>query len=134
MPPPSEAVYEREAEELLEDVEVFVDDEPEQRVEPIGFEVAFGMEPGSEEPLSDDRPLDARPRREGACCACAGRIDRIDRLERGARVPGRRLQDRAVLRQDDYEGMFVQGTRLQPMVYGLAAEQLLAAQATRTPA
>jgi hypothetical protein len=54
-----------------------------------------------------------------------GRIDRIDRLEQGR---GYQVVDYKTGRYSDreYEGLFVHGTRLQPMVYGLAAEQLLA--------
>jgi ATP-dependent helicase/nuclease subunit B len=125
MPPPSDTVFARESEEFLEDVELFVREEASNTtVEPVGFEVEFGPGASPGEPLNDDRPLDLTlaPTR---VLQVRGRIDRIDRLADGTTY---QIVDYKTGRyfKKDFEGVFVKGTRLQPMVYGLAAEQSLA--------
>jgi ATP-dependent helicase/nuclease subunit B len=124
MSPPSEAVFAREAEELLDDVEIFVADEASKAgVEPLGFEVEFGLGGSRLEPLNDPRPLELTlaPAR---VLRLRGRIDRIDRLAGGNAYQVVDYKT-GVFRTAEYDGTYVMGTRLQPMIYGLAAEQLL---------
>lgn len=124
MPPPSDAILARESDELLDDVELFVRDEQAKTdVEPLGFEVEFGPGASGDEPLNDGRPLELVFASERVL-RMRGRIDRIDRLAAGT---GYQVLDykTGYYSRNGYEGVFVRGTRLQPMVYGLAAEQLL---------
>lgn len=99
-------------------------------IEPGHFEVSFGLEKTSDDPLSTPAPLTLQI--EDQVLRFAGRIDRIDLG---------RLGDRTVFNVIDYksgtaatlkEGEVV-GTALQLDLYAMAVEELLLAQQQATP-
>ncbi len=122
-PPPSERVFEREAREILRDIELFLRFEAEQADrEPVGFEVSFGGGPAEGEPLAQADPvlIDLGP---GLRFRLRGRIDRVDRLPDGT-------YDAVDYKtggfwRDNYSGQFMGGRLLQHALYALAARELL---------
>lgn len=125
LPPPSAQVFEHERDDFLYDLRLFIEQECERpHVEPLAFEVSFGMPSGSEElePLALADPIEialtgARRLR------VHGRIDRVDRLADGTfetidyKTGG--------FYATDWEGTFAGGTRLQHALYGAAATAML---------
>jgi len=122
-PPPSDVVYDREREELLRDVELFLEFESRRRPsEPVAFEVSFGREPGGEEPLAQADPIKVSLG-GGAAFQLRGTIDRIDRLPDGSYEVIDYKTGR--YRQDKWQGTFRGGAMLQHALYGVAATVLL---------
>jgi ATP-dependent helicase/nuclease subunit B len=131
MPPPSDEVFDREANEFMHDLELFMTGQRnEHGVEGIGFEVAFGIGPStakedSIEPLSNIEPV-AIKLRPGRVIRLRGRIDRINRLADGSYE----IVDYKTGKfwRKGLKGMFAQGTRLQHALYSIAAQWLLTAR------
>lgn len=125
LPPPAEWVFERERDELLNDVEVFlgcVAGFADREV--IGIEVPFGFETsGRPDPLAQEEPvtLDLGPELR---FALRGRIDRIDRLgPHEYEVVD--YKTGYCWRPTKRDALLGQGQRVQHALYALAAEQLL---------
>ena len=122
IPPPSEGIFAKERLEVMQAVELFLSAEEKlkERVEPLMFEVVFGIEKeagkGMEEPV--EVSLDPK-----SSILLRGRIDRIDRLE-GNRY---RVVDYKSGRYSQYENLacFGRGSCLQHALYALAAEAIL---------
>jgi ATP-dependent helicase/nuclease subunit B len=122
IPPPSEGVFIKEKAEVMQALDVFLAAEEKlgERVEPLMFEVVFGIAEekgkGMEEPvevsLAPDRSFQLR-----------GRIDRIDRVEGN----GYRVVDYKTGRYSQYDKLlcFGGGRTLQHVLYALAAEAIL---------
>ncbi len=122
IPPPSEGVFAKEKAEVIQALDVFLAAEEKlgERVEPLMFEVVFGiaeekgkgMEEPVEVPLAPDRSFRLR-----------GRIDRIDRVEGS----GYRVVDYKTGRYSRYDKFrcFGGGRTLQHVLYALAAEAIL---------
>lgn len=124
MPPPSDEVFTTEREEVLLDLEAFV--EAEERltgIEPVAFEVSFGrpLDEGADELAQSDPVVIPLGGKRGL--VLAGRVDRIDR----AKPHQYFVTDYKTGKfwRDDYEGTFVKGTLLQHALYGRAVEALL---------
>jgi CRISPR/Cas system-associated exonuclease Cas4 (RecB family) len=122
IPPPSEGVFLKEKAEVMRALDVFLAAEEKlgERVEPLMFEVVFGIAEekgkGMEEPvevlLAPDRSFRLR-----------GRIDRIDKVEGS----GYRVVDYKTGRYSQYDKSrcFGGGRTLQHVLYALAAEAIL---------
>lgn len=126
IPPPSEVVFEHEAQELRLDARHFLDLEAAATgVETVGIELSFGTSlDESSDPLARADTLDL-DLGGGRRVRVRGRMDRLNRLG-----PGRyEVVDYKTggFRPDEYDGIFAGGRRLQPMIYGLAADDLLRA-------
>jgi ATP-dependent helicase/nuclease subunit B len=126
MPPPSEDVFEREVQDFVADVELFLKaecDADEGRT-PIGFEVSFGRvrDDDTGEPLAQADPIviDLGP---GLRFRLAGQIDRIDQI--GASSFEIIDYKTGGYFENDWLGTFAGGRRLQHALYGLAAVELL---------
>jgi ATP-dependent helicase/nuclease subunit B len=128
MPPPSDEVRDREKDEYLNDLELFVEEESgsEAGRVPLGFEVGFGRGgPDPEEPLSHGDPVTVSLG-NGVTFRLAGRIDRIDRIaEADFEIIDYKTGS---FYAPGWEGTFAGGTRLQHALYGLAALELLKRQ------
>ena len=139
MPPPSDIVFDRERQRLIDDLDLFLRFEAERTDRtPVAFEVGFGR-PGRDlltdaadavEPLARAEPV--RIGDDRSSFLLRGRIDRIDRIDRLDRID--RIEDHTYevvdyktgrFFRDDYDGTFRGGRLLQHAVYGLAAVQLL---------
>lgn len=123
MPPPSEAVFDRERREILNDLDLFLQLETGQPGRtPVGLEVGFGSRATEGEPLARVEPVtvDLGP---GLRFRLAGRIDRIDRVGEGLYE----VIDYKTgwWRPAEYEGTFRGGRLLQHALYRLAATELL---------
>ena len=134
MPPPSEAVFQRERGQLLHDLDLFLQFEmtgERARRTPVALEVGFGLprrgrvEAGDEiEPLATDEPIpislgDAR-------FLLRGRIDRIDQAgDHDYEVVDYKTGGYF---HSSYRGTFREGRLLQHALYGLAGAALLRAQ------
>jgi hypothetical protein len=126
MPPPSDEVFEREEQDLLADVELFLkaECEVEDGRTPVGFEISFGRELGenSGEPLAQTEPI-IIDLGKGLRFRLAGRIDRIDQIAPSSfeiidyKTGG--------YFETDWKGTFSGGRRLQHALYGIAAVELL---------
>ncbi len=129
IPPPSDSVYERERDEVLRDLDLFLRLEAEApgRV-PIGLEVSFGAGAAAGEPLAQADPV-TLDLGTGLRFRLRGRIDRLDRLPDGSVE----VVDYKTGRYwpDDWAGTFAGGRVLQHALYALAARQLLAARAPK---
>jgi ATP-dependent helicase/nuclease subunit B len=126
IPPPSATVFNRERQEILTDLHLFLRlQATEKGRTAVGFEVSFGGGPAEGEPLAQADPvlIDLGP---GLRFALRGRIDRIDRLADGSYE----IVDYKTgwFRPDDYAGTFRGGRLLQHALYSLAATQLLQRQ------
>ena len=124
IPPPSESVYAREAEEFLRDLAVFLRLEAAatDRV-PVGLEIAFGTGDPQGEPLAQADPVTVDVG-GGVRFPLRGRIDRIDRLPDG----GYEVVDYKTGRlwlPGGLTATFAGGRQLQHALYALAARQLL---------
>lgn len=126
MPPPSEDVFEREAQDLLADVELFLkaECELEEGRTPVGFEVSFGraLDEESREPLAQAQPI-VIDLGKGLGFRLAGRIDRIDQI--GASSFEIIDYKTGGYWELEWKGTFAGGRRLQHALYGLAAAELL---------
>jgi ATP-dependent helicase/nuclease subunit B len=128
LPPPSEAVFERERDQLLRDLDLFLEYEVRHGTgrEPVAFEVAFGGFRGEDEGdelerLGQDEPIEIRLGEQEF--KLRGRIDRIDRLGDGAfEVVDYKTGS---FYRPRYAGRFRGGRLLQHALYGLAAAELL---------
>jgi ATP-dependent helicase/nuclease subunit B len=126
-PAPSAEVFERERDEFLADVALFLDHEIEDNSRrAIGLEVAFGRPLGEhEEPLASTEPASLNLAR-GITLRFAGRIDRVNELSPDTfevldyKTGG--------YYRNDWTGTFKGGTRLQHALYGLAVVALLKAK------
>jgi CRISPR/Cas system-associated exonuclease Cas4 (RecB family) len=126
MPPPSEEVFERESQDFVADVELFLKAECEVKAgrTPIGFEVSFGrpLDDEASEPLARAEPI-VIDLGKGLRFRLAGRIDRIDQIGPSSfeiidyKTGG--------YFEADWKGIFSGGRRLQHALYGLAAVELL---------
>jgi len=122
-PPPSDVVFDRERAEFLRDVDLFLDFESERaKSEPVGFEVAFGHEPDSAEPLGRKEPMRISLG-QGESFLLRGTIDRIDRLPDGSYEIIDYKTGR--FRRDQWRGTFRGSALLQHALYGVAATALL---------
>jgi len=122
IPPPSEGIFAREKQELMDTLQVFLKSEEgrESPVKPVLFEAAFGMKTekgeGMEEPaviyIDKDHSLQLR-----------GKIDRVDRLRENLY----RVVDYKTGSYSYYDNLesFGKGRMLQHALYSLAAEQIL---------
>jgi len=126
MPPPSEEVFEREEQDFLADVELFLkaECEIEDGRTPVGFEVSFGrvLAENSSEALAREEPI-IIDLGKGLRFRLAGRIDRIDQIGPSSfeiidyKTGG--------YFEADWKGTFSGGRRLQHALYGIAAVELL---------
>jgi ATP-dependent helicase/nuclease subunit B len=124
MPAATAEILERESQDLLTDLQLFLDAEATDSTStPIGFEVSFGR------PLGDDNEPLARAEAvevdlgKGITFRIAGRIDRIDKL--GAASFEVLDYKTGGYWRDKWQGSFDGGRRLQHALYGLAAVELL---------
>jgi hypothetical protein len=126
MPPPSDDVFEREEQDFLADVELFLkaECEVEDGRTPVGFEVSFGREldENSREPLAQAEPI-VIDLGNGLRFRLAGRIDRIDQIG----PTSFEIIDYKTggYFEEDWKGTFSGGRRLQHALYGIAAVELL---------
>jgi ATP-dependent helicase/nuclease subunit B len=122
VPSPSDHVFARERQEVLEDLRVFLQLEARERRSPVGFEVGFGAGAREGEPLAQAEPVTI-DLGGGLVFRLRGRIDRVDRLRDGTyevidyKTGG--------YWAGDFRGTFRGGRMLQHALYGLAAETLL---------
>ena len=129
VPPPSEAVFERDRDQILRDVELFLkyeQDHASDGREAVGFEVGFGVphhreEGDEEELLAQSEPVEIALGQ--LRFLLRGRIDRIDRLK---------ANEYEVIDyktgsyyRPAFKGVFNGGRLLQHALYGLAAAHLL---------
>jgi len=125
MPAATAEVYERESNDFLADVELFVDAESAQSTStPIGFEVSFGRPVDEDDPESLARSeAVAIPLGQGITLSIAGRIDRIDKVGTASfEVVDYKTGG---YWRDKWKGTFKGGRHLQHALYGLAAVELL---------
>ena len=122
IPPPSEGVFAKEKAEVMQALDVFLAAEEKlgERVEPLLFEVVFGIE--EEEGKGMEEPVEVALTPESSF-RLRGRIDRIDRV--GANRY--RVIDYKTGRYSQYEKLrcFGGGRTLQHVLYALAAEEIL---------
>jgi PD-(D/E)XK nuclease superfamily protein len=125
-PPPSHDVFEREKQEFLADVELFLKSESEltDSRTPVALEVSFGraVETSMTDPLAQPEPV-VIDLGKGLRLRLAGRIDRIDQIGPSSfevidYKTGRYFEA-------DWKGTFAGGRRLQHALYGVAAIELL---------
>ena len=128
LPPPSGVVFERERDQMLRDLDLFLDYELKYGSgrEPVAFEVAFGGFRGADEGdelerLGQDQPIDIEL--DDVRFKLNGRIDRIDRVGEG-RYEVIDYKTGGYWRST-YAGTFRGGRLLQHALYGLAAAELL---------
>jgi ATP-dependent helicase/nuclease subunit B len=133
IPPPSDDVFERERQEFLADVELFLRaecDVEDDRLA-LGFEVSFGRALDKKvcEPLAQAEPI-VIDLGHGLRLRLAGRIDRIDQVGPSSfeiidyKTGG--------YFEPDWKGVFAGGRRLQHALYGIAAVELLKRKYPRT--
>ncbi len=124
IPPPSQTVYNRERDDFLYDLELFITQQSERTSEGIGFEVAFGMPSGDgrdpdfarEAPIEIALPGERRLRVRGS-------IDRIDRIgDNRYEVIDYKTGS---FYEPRFRGTFGGATRLQHAIYAIAAETVL---------
>ena len=127
MPAATTEILERETQDFLADVELFIDAEmAEAQATPVGLEVSFGRPLGDDEdPLARVEPVEIALG-AGVTLRVAGRMDRIDQVGQASfevidyKTGG--------LWRDNWKGVFAGGSRLQHALYGLAAVELLKAR------
>jgi ATP-dependent helicase/nuclease subunit B len=122
IPPPSEGIFERERKEVVETLGVFLtaENKREEKVEPLMFEVSFGIEEKGGEGIKEPVVIKIHPM---ISFFLRGKIDRIDRL--GEHLY--RVIDYKTGRYSAYEDLvcFGCGTMLQHVLYSIAAEQII---------
>jgi len=122
IPPPSEGVFARERAEVMQALDVFLVSEEKlgARVEPLMFEVVFGIE--GEKGMGMEEPVEVALSSEDSF-RLRGRIDRIDRVGDGRY----RVVDYKTGRYSRYDKLrcFGGGRTLQHVLYALAAEEIL---------
>ena len=123
VPPPSEHVFERERQDTLDDLDLFLRLEADDtRREAVGFEVSFGAGPPEGESLAQAESVTI-DLGDGLRFQLRGRIDRIDRLADGTyEVVDYKTGSYWA---PSYTGTFRGGRMLQHALYALAATQLL---------
>jgi ATP-dependent helicase/DNAse subunit B len=127
MPAATMEILERESQDFLDDVELFLEAEIEDtRATPVGLEVSFGRPlDGDEDPLARAEPVEIALG-AGITLRIAGRMDRIDEV---APATFEVLDYKTGgFWRDKWKGVFAGGTRLQHAIYGLAAVELLKAR------
>ena len=121
-PPPSEAVFEREKEEIFATLDIFLiaEEKREQKVEPLLFEVNFGFKGDEGEGIAESVTLELS---QGVSFRLNGRIDRIDRIGKG----NFKVIDYKTGSYAPYESIkaFGKGKYLQHVLYAEAAEKIL---------
>ena len=122
IPPPSEAVYAAENEQMERDLRLFLELEIARAdVVPVAIEVPFGFgEADSEEPLG--RAEAVRIDIGSGSIRLRGRIDRVDRLADGSFEV---IDYKTGSHWNQYDGTFSGGRLLQHALYATAARQLL---------
>jgi ATP-dependent helicase/nuclease subunit B len=127
IPPPSESVYAREADEFLRDLSLFLQLEAAAtgRV-PVGLEISFGRDDPQGEPLAQAEPVTVGLG-GGVRFLLRGRIDRLDRLPDGSYEVVDYKTGRPWL-PGGMTAMFAGGRQLQHALYAIAAVQLLRRQ------
>ncbi len=123
VPPPSDHVFERERQETLDDLALFLRLEAEGTGrEAVGFEVSFGAGAAEGEALAQAEPVTI-DLGGGLRFQLRGRIDRIDRLSDGTyEVVDYKTGSYWAA---NFTGTFRGGRLLQHALYALAATQLL---------
>jgi ATP-dependent helicase/nuclease subunit B len=122
IPPPSEAVYNTENEQVERDLRLFLSLEAERSgAVPLAIELPFGFgETEDEEPLSQAEAV--RIDIGSGQIRLRGRIDRIDRLSDGSFEV---IDYKTGGRWNVYDGTFAGGRLLQHALYAAAARRLL---------
>jgi ATP-dependent helicase/nuclease subunit B len=122
IPPPSEAVYTAENEQIGRDLRLFLELEIARKdVVPVAIEVPFGCgDAEAEEPLSQAEAV--RIDIGSGEIRLRGRIDRIDRLADGSFEV---VDYKTGGRWDQFDGTFSGGRLLQHALYAAAARELL---------
>ena len=122
IPPPSEGVFARERGEVMQALDVFLAAEEKlgEKVEPLMFEVVFGIEEEKGAGMEEAVEVALAP---GRSFRLRGRIDRIDRVGSGRY----RVVDYKTGRYSRYDKLrcFGGGRALQHVLYALAAEEIL---------
>jgi ATP-dependent helicase/nuclease subunit B len=124
IPPPSESVYAREADEFLRDLALFLRLEAGARDRvPVGLEISFGKDDSQGEPLARVEPV---PVDLGGALRflLRGRIDRLDRLPDGSYEVVDYKTGRPWL-PGGLRATFAGGRQLQHALYAIAGVQLL---------
>ena len=124
MPPPSQEVFEREQQDVLNDLTLFVqaEDATEPSRTPMAFEVSFGFSSDGAEELARSEPIVINLG-DGLTFRLAGTIDRIDQIGPSSfevidyKTGG--------YYEPAWEGTFAGGGMLQHALYGLAAVEIL---------
>jgi hypothetical protein len=122
IPPPSEAVYKAEMEQIERDLRLFLRLEiARDGAAPVALETPFGFgEVQGEEPLGQPDPVEIDI--GSGKIRLRGRIDRIDRYNDG----GFEVIDyKTGSRWDEFDGTFSGGRLLQHALYAIAAQKLL---------
>lgn len=130
LPPPSPRVLDRERQELLDDLEMFLQREAEDaRRTAVGFEVSFGRGDTESEPLARVDPvrLELGP---DLSFLLRGSIDRIDRRADGTYEVVDYKTGRFYL-PGGVDATFAGGRQLQHALYALVAARLLQAEDPR---
>lgn len=122
IPPPSEGVFAKERAEVMQALDVFLAAEERLggRVEPLMFEVVFGIE--EEKGKGMEESVEVAISQEFSF-RLRGRIDRIDRVG----INRYRVIDYKTGRYSQYDKLqcFGKGRALQHVLYALAAEEIL---------
>ena len=129
MPPPSGLVFDRERQQLIDDLALFLTleaEQPDRR--PVALEVGFGRparglltdEADAVEPLARAESVRIGDERSGFLLR--GKIDRIDKVDGRYEVVDYKTGG---FYEKRYDGTFHQGRLLQHALYGLAAVELL---------
>src|SRR5712691_10992678 len=130
MPPPSQEVLQRERQDVLNDLVLFVraEDSSEPSRTPIAFAVSFGRPSDGAETLARPEPI-VIDLGNGRKLRLAGQIDRIDQIGPSSfevidyKTGG--------YFEQDWAGTLSGGRKLQHALYGLAAVEILRQQDKR---
>ena len=122
IPPPYEGIFERERDEVMEALRVFLvaEKKRERKVEPVLFEVSFGLKKEYGEGMEEAVKFEMNP---ADYFFLRGKIDRIDRLEKNRYS----VIDYKTGGYSIYENFecFGRGRILQHALYSVAAEQII---------